>query len=92
MSHKMQLSDCHSGKDFQRYVQHDTRVKDIRQTGSHVIVETEIGSAVFPCHAKDLGTGILHKIVKAFIAIGLGVFLIFCLMSGAMASAMGALP
>jgi hypothetical protein len=43
-----------------------------RAPSSHAIVGTDLGAVVVPCHAKELGKGIRIKIVKVFIAIGLG--------------------
>lgn len=78
MSRINSLDKCKSGKDFISYAEtHGASVRNGR--GSHFMVTTERGGVVVPYHAShDLGTGLRHKIVKAFIAIGLGcMFLIY---------------
>ena len=62
-----------TGKDFVRLARASDKVARIRAgKGSHVIVEFVDGSSVtVPVHGKrQLGTGIRHKLLKAFKAAG----------------------
>lgn len=75
MSHKT-LEQCHSGKDFIDYAKtHGANVRN--GNGSHFMVTTAKGGVCVPYHANnDLGTGLRHKIIKAFISIGILVLLV----------------
>lgn len=75
MSHKT-LEQCKSGKDFISYATtHGATVRN--GNGSHFMVTTERGGVVVPYHANnDLGTGLRHKIIKAFISIGILILLV----------------
>lgn len=75
------LEQCKSGKDFLQYATtHGARVRN--GNGSHFVASTTKGSVVVPYHAShDLGTGLRHKIIKAFLAIGISVILIFYVLS-----------
>lgn len=81
MSHKNSLQTCKSGKDFIGYAEtHGATVS--RQNGSHVVLSTDKGSVVVPYHAnRDLGTGLRHKIIKAFVALGLALVFVACVLS-----------
>lgn len=78
---KHSLESCKSGKDFLQYAtNHGATVRN--GNGSHFIASTAKGSVVVPYHAAhDLGTGLRHKIVKAFIALGIVIILAACLMA-----------
>ena len=81
MSRKADLDRCCNGDDFMSYAQ--AKVKDgvcnarIRHAdGSHVIVTTDLGGAVFTDHGhKSYGTGLRRKVINMFKAIGLGVLI-----------------
>lgn len=79
---KKTLQNCHSGKDFLHYAEkHGAAVRN--GNGSHFVASTAKGSVVVPYHAnKDLGTGLRHKIVKAFLAIGITIILVACILQG----------
>lgn len=78
---KHSLEACKSGKDFLSYAQtHGATVRN--GSGSHFVASTAKGSVVVPYHAShDLGTGLRHKIVKAFIALGIMLILAACIAS-----------
>jgi predicted RNA binding protein YcfA (HicA-like mRNA interferase family) len=66
------LNQLRSGKEFVSYA--EKRGAKVRQgKGSHTVVEYEGQSFVIPVHSGDLGKGLRHKIIKWFIAIGLGI-------------------
>ena len=72
---KKKLNQCRSGKDFIAYA--DRKGAVIRGgRGSHHIVKTDKGMCIVPVHARDLGRGLLAKLIKTFTAIGLGLFLL----------------
>ena len=55
----------------------------IRQgKGSHTVVEYNNESFVIPVHNEDLGKGLRHKIVKWFIAVGLGILALIFIIPG----------
>lgn len=74
------LEQCKSGKDFISYATtHGATVRN--GNGSHFMVTTERGGVVVPYHANnDLGTGLRHKIIKAFLTIGISILLIMLVM------------
>jgi len=79
MGGKKKLEDCRTGRDFNHYVVHDDRVREIRQNGSHLMVKGPLpGTAVFPNHAGDMATGTRRSVVKMLMAIGLGLFMTIC--------------
>lgn len=81
MSKHNDLTRCKSGKEFIAYAEtHGARIS--RQNGSHVVLATDKGSVVVPYHANhDLGTGLRHKLVKAFMAIGILVLFFGCILT-----------
>ena len=73
------LGKSRKGKQFVVHAEKKQKFQrvDFRQSGtSHMVVTTDRGSAVVPVHSKDLGKGLRAKLIKAFIAIGLGLFLL----------------
>ncbi|MHC4464642.1 MAG: type II toxin-antitoxin system HicA family toxin [Planctomycetota bacterium] len=75
------LSKCRKGKEFIKYARR--KGAEIRSgRGSHHIVSTDKGSCVVPVHAKELGKGLLCKIVKTFKLIGLAVFVAILIANG----------
>lgn len=62
-----------TGRDFVQLARESDCVIEIREgKGSHVVVEFKDGTSVsIPGHGnRQLGKGILHKIIKAFKAAG----------------------
>lgn len=60
-----------SGHEIVRELQHREDCQILRQSGSHVIVKLPDGSTVIvPAHSKDLGKGLLCKILKTLAAAG----------------------
>ncbi|MBI3913895.1 MAG: type II toxin-antitoxin system HicA family toxin [Chloroflexi bacterium] len=62
-----------SGREFVQLAERSDKVRNVREgKGSHVVVEFIDGTSItVPIHAnKQLGKGILHKILKAFKAAG----------------------
>jgi predicted RNA binding protein YcfA (HicA-like mRNA interferase family) len=73
------LNQLRSGKEFVNYA--EKKGAKIRQgKGSHTIVEYEGQSFVIPVHTGDLGKGLRHKIIKWFVAVGLGLFVLICIL------------
>jgi len=74
------LRDCKTRNDFLSYAQSNPNTKDIRTTGSHIVVKGPLpGSAVLCGHGNEqLPTGTRHSILKMLIAIGLGIVIIAC--------------
>lgn len=77
---KKSLDQCMTGDDFLKYAKKKPQARIRNGKGSHVIVETDLGSCVLPCHPRDLGTGLRHAIIKAMIAIGLACIIILPLL------------
>lgn len=77
---KKELKANKSGKDLVDYA--IIKGADIdRINGSHVIVKTPHGMCVVPVHGnQQLGKGIWCKVIKTFIAIGLGGFVLIYVM------------
>jgi predicted RNA binding protein YcfA (HicA-like mRNA interferase family) len=73
------LNQLRSGKEFVNYA--EKKGAKIRQgKGSHTIVEYEGQNFVIPVHSGDLGKGLRHKIIKWFVAVGLGIFVLVCIL------------
>lgn len=75
----MAESQLKTGKDFISVAKKSDKVRNIREgKGSHVIVEFEDGTSVsVPVHGnKQLGKGILSKLLKAFRNAGILIFII----------------
>lgn len=81
MSRINSLTNCKSGRDFLGYAEsHGASVRTGK--GSHFMVTTSKGGVCVPYHAShDLGTGLRHKLVKAFISIGILVLFFACILS-----------
>jgi hypothetical protein len=74
MGKRDKLYSCRSGADFIHYAYaHKADVSG--GNGSHIKIRTDKGMVVVPYHTNDLGNGLRCKIIKAFIAIGIGAFL-----------------
>lgn len=75
------LNQFRKGKEF---ISHAERkgAKIRPGKGSHTVVEYNGQSFVIPEHNKDLGTGLRHKIIKWFIAIGLGILIFAFILPG----------
>jgi hypothetical protein len=74
----MAESQPKTGKDFVQLARKSDKVREIREgKGSHVIIEFEDGTSVsVPVHGnQQLGKGILSKLLKAFRAAGVVIFL-----------------
>ena len=73
---KKRIEQYRNGKQFVKHAR--KQGASLRNgKGSHTIVQTERGSCVVPCHAKDLGKGIRISIMKTFIKIGLAAFVLW---------------
>lgn len=73
------LNQLRKGKEFVDYA--EKKGAEIRRgKGSHVIVRYKGESFVIPEHNQDLGTGLRAKIIKWFIAVGLGLLILICLL------------
>ena len=67
------LDQLRKGKEFINYAEkHGATVRQGK--GSHKIVQFKGESFSIPEHNEDLGKGLRAKIIKWFIAIGLGLF------------------
>jgi predicted RNA binding protein YcfA (HicA-like mRNA interferase family) len=75
------LDACRSGNDFVRYAR-NRGAQVSNGKGSHMKVSTGKGTCVVPVHNGDLGTGIRCKIIKLFMAIGLGAIVIGLVLTG----------
>ena len=85
---KKKLKDCRSGKDFVGYA--EKRGAEIRNgKGSHAKVVNKKGMAIVPRHNKDLATGTRRAVIKAFLAMGIVIFLGFCFAVNYVAQAAG---
>ncbi len=72
------LQQLRSGPEFVKWAEH--KGAQIRNgKGSHCIVSTQRGQTVVPRHNGDLGTGLRVKLVKTFLAIGLAILGLICL-------------
>jgi hypothetical protein len=70
------LEKLKKGSEFVHYAEHHPATRSTRQCGSHVTVHTDKGMAVVPNHNKDLGTGLRSKLLKTFVIIGLGIWIL----------------
>lgn len=71
------LEQLRNGLEFVKYAEnHGAETRNGK--GSHCIVRTERGSAVVPCHNKELGKGLRAKLVKTYLAMGLAIFVLAC--------------
>lgn len=71
------LEQCKSGKDFLEYA--STHGGSVSYGGNHPKVTTKQGGVIVPVpyHGNhDLGTGLRHKLIKAFISIGILILLV----------------
>lgn len=60
------------GSDFIKLAEKNSRVRNIRQNGSHVYITMDDGNGVcVPNHCKDLPNGTRHSIMKRFIRLGI---------------------
>jgi predicted RNA binding protein YcfA (HicA-like mRNA interferase family) len=72
------LNQLRSGEEFISHA--EKKGAKIRQgKGSHTIVEYKGESFVIPVHSGDLGKGLRHKIIKWFLAVGLGILIFICI-------------
>lgn len=74
-----------SGREFVQLAEKSDKVRNVREgKGSHVVVEFIDGTSItVPIHGnKQLGRGILHKILKAFKAAGVPGLMLFILWFG----------
>ncbi len=68
------LNQLRKGKEFVSHA--EKKGAEIRRgKGSHVVIKYKGESFVVPEHNTDLGTGLRAKIIKWFIAIGLGILI-----------------
>lgn len=72
--HSLDKVPARDGHALKGYCQHDPRCISIREQGDHVIARGPKGSAVFP--DREMGTGLWHVVLKAIVAIGLGVLVL----------------
>lgn len=75
-----------TGKEFVELANKSDKVSRVREgKGSHVIVEFKDGNSItIPVHGnKQLGKGILHKLIKAFKAAGILSLILFLVWIGA---------
>lgn len=69
------LSQLRSGDEFISYaLKNGAEIRNGK--GSHRVVKTDKGAIVIPVHAKELGKGLRLKLIKYFIAFGLGIYFI----------------
>ena len=72
---KKKLRQCRSGKDFINYgAKNGGRI--VSAKGSHTKIKTGMGQIIVPQHNKDLGRGLLSKLMKGFISIGITIAVI----------------
>jgi predicted RNA binding protein YcfA (HicA-like mRNA interferase family) len=73
------IDKCKNGPECKSFALHNGG-REVRQTGSHCIVEGPNGGiAVLPMHKNDLPVGTKKSIVKQFISIGIIAALFFML-------------
>ena len=72
------LKNCRTRNDFYGYVQNNPKTKEIRMTGSHIMVKgPKPGTAVMCGHGNEtLPTGTRRSIIRMLIAIGLGILIV----------------
>lgn len=81
MSKRDDLTRCSNYREFRSYAEKHNG--EIREGKEHTIVSTPKGSAALPRHGShDYGTGLKHKLIKAFLAIGITVLFIAFVLSG----------
>lgn len=76
---KQTLGQCRTGADLVRVATRQG-AEVVRQTGSHVILKHQ-GRVLepIPCHAQELGRGLLCKLIKMLAGLGFTVLVLACL-------------
>lgn len=73
------LQQLRNGLEFVHWAKkHGAEIRNGK--GSHCIVSTRKGQTVVPQHRRDLGTGLRVKLVKTFVAIGLALLAMACVL------------
>ena len=79
MSKHNDIAQCKTASEIIRYAEHHGGYVD-RQTGSHVMVKGPSGGLCsVPRHPGEMPTGTRFNVLKTLRAIGIIVFLMFCL-------------
>ncbi len=76
MSKCKDVKQCKSSNDFKGYAEKHPNCESVEEGKEHIKVITKKGHCALPrSGGKDLKTGTRFSIIKAFIVLGLGVFI-----------------